>query len=161
MAQAAYPAKNMRWKPNLTVAAVIERDGRFLTVEEQSADGLMLNQPAGHLERGETLIEAVAREVMEESAHAFTPGFLIGVYHWPDVARDVTYLRFAFGGSAGEAVAGRALDQGIERVLWLSREELAAARSRHRSPYVLACVDDYLAGRRFALDLLRHFGDLR
>jgi 8-oxo-dGTP pyrophosphatase MutT (NUDIX family) len=157
----AFSTNNMRWKPNLTVAAVIERDGRFLTVEEQTADGLMLNQPAGHLERGETLTAAVIREVMEESAHPFTPAFLVGVYHWPDRDKDVTYLRFAFGGSAGTAIAGRALDHGIARALWLSRDELAAARLRHRSPYVLACVDDYLAGRRFPLDLVRHFEDAR
>ncbi len=150
---------NMRWKPNVTVAAVIERGGRFLLVEEHTPYGLMLNQPAGHLERGETLAQAAEREVMEETAHPFTPEFLVGVYHWPDQGTDTTYLRFAFGGGAGAALAGRALDQGIVRALWLSRDELAAERSRHRSPYVLACVDDYLAGRRFPLALVRHFGD--
>jgi 8-oxo-dGTP pyrophosphatase MutT (NUDIX family) len=147
----------MRWKPNVTVAAVAERGGRFLIVEEQTAGGLMLNQPAGHLEQGETLAEAVRREALEETAHPFTPDFLVGVYHWPDQDKDITYLRFAFGGSAGAAIAGRALDEGIVRALWMSRDELAAARPRHRSPYVLACVDDYLAGRRFPLDLVRNF----
>lgn len=147
----------MRWKPNVTVAAVIERDGRFLIIEEQTEGGLMLNQPAGHLERGESLTAAVVREVREEAAHPFAPEFLVGIYHWPDAGSDITYLRFAFGGTAGIAIAGRALDQGIVRVLWLSRAELAQARARHRSPYVLACVDDYLAGRRVALDLVRHY----
>jgi ADP-ribose pyrophosphatase YjhB (NUDIX family) len=147
----------MRWKPNVTVAAVIERDGRFLLIEEDAGDGLRLNQPAGHLERGETLLEAVAREALEESAHPFTPEFLVGIYHWPNEPKDVTYMRFAFGGAVGPAQA-RALDTGIVRTVWMSREEIAASRARHRSPYVLACVDDYLAGRRFPLDLVRHFG---
>ena len=149
----------MRWKPNLTVAAVIERDGRFLIVEERTEDGLMLNQPAGHLERGETLAQAVTREVLEESAYSFTPEFIVGVYHWPNEAADVTYMRFAFGGTAGMRTEGRALDAGIMRALWMSRDELAASQERHRSPYVLACVDDYLAGRHFPLDLVRHFGE--
>jgi len=148
----------MRWKPNVTVAAVIERDGRFLLIEEQAEDGLRLNQPAGHLERGETLLEAVARETLEESAHAFAPRFLVGVYHWPNEPKDVTYMRFAFGGELGATQAGRVLDTGIVRTVWMSRDEVAASRDRHRSPYVLACVDDYLAGRRFPLDLVRHFG---
>lgn len=150
----------MRFKPNVTVAAVIEREGRFLLVEEESEGELKLNQPAGHLERGESLAQAVAREALEESAHPFTPEYLVGVYHWPDESKDITYLRFAFGGALGAAVAGRALDAGIVRTLWLTRDEVAAARARHRSPYVLACVDDYLAGRRFPLDLVRHFGAL-
>jgi hypothetical protein len=97
--------------------------------------------------------------VLEESAHAFTPQFIVGVYHWPNEARDVTYMRFAFGGTAGAQIEGRALDAGIVRALWMSRDEVAGSRARHRSPYVLACVDDYLAGRRFPLDLVRHFGE--
>jgi 8-oxo-dGTP pyrophosphatase MutT (NUDIX family) len=96
----------MRWKPNVTVAAVIERDGRFLIIEEQTEGGLMLNQPAGHLERGESLTAAVVREVREEAAHPFAPEFLVGIYHWPDAGSDITYLRFAFGGTAGIAIAG-------------------------------------------------------
>jgi len=147
----------MRWKPNLTVAAVIEQAGRFLLVEEQTDAGLMLNQPAGHLERGETLAAAVVRETLEESAHPFTPEYLIGIYHWPDDSKDITYMRFAFGGTLGAPLAGRALDAGIVRTVWMTRAEVAASRARHRSPYVLTCVDDYLAGRRFPLDLVRHF----
>ena len=151
----------MRFKPNVTVAAVIERAGRFLLIEEESEGELKLNQPAGHLERGETLVQAAAREALEESAHPFTPEFLVGIYHWPNKPRDITYMRFAFGGAAGEALAGQQLDTGIVRTLWLTRDEVAASQARHRSPYVLACVDDYLAGRRFPLDLVRHFGELQ
>jgi len=151
---------HMRFKPNVTVAAIIEQGGKFLLVEEEIDGVLMLNQPAGHLERGETLAQAVAREALEESAHPFTPQFLVGIYHWPNEPKDITYLRFAFGGSAAALVAGRALDAGIVRTVWMTREEVAASAARHRSPYVLACVDDYLAGRRFPLELVRHFGGL-
>jgi 8-oxo-dGTP pyrophosphatase MutT (NUDIX family) len=147
----------MRWKPNVTVAAVIERDGKFLLVEEETDAGLMLNQPAGHLERGETLVAAVAREAIEETARSFTPEFLVGIYQWPDPAQDVTYMRFAFCGRVGEPEPGRALDTGIVRTLWMSRDEIHASRARHRSAYVLACVDDYLAGQRHPLGLLQHY----
>jgi 8-oxo-dGTP pyrophosphatase MutT (NUDIX family) len=147
----------MRWKPNVTVAAMIERGGMFLLVEEQRDEGLMLNQPAGHLERGETLAAAVVREALEETARSFTPECLVGIYHWPDPAQEVTYLRFVFCGTAGEPAPGRSLDEGIVRTLWMGRDEIFASRARHRSAYVLACVDDYLAGQRFPLDLLRQY----
>lgn len=147
-----------RWKPNVTVAAVIEREGRFLLVEEQTADGLRFNQPAGHLEAGESLIEAVAREALEETAHPFTPEYLTGVYQWPRPQGDLTYLRFAFGGQAGEAQVGRALDDGIVRAVWMTLDELRATRARHRSPLILQCVEDWLSGRRYGLELLRHYG---
>ena len=146
-----------RWKPNVTVAAVIERDGRFLLVEEETADGLRFNQPAGHLEAGESLLCAVVREVMEETAHPFAPEYLIGIYQWPRPQRDATYLRFAFAGRAGESDPTRALDDGIVRTVWMTLEELKAARARHRSPLVLQCVEDWLAGRRYGLELLRHY----
>jgi len=144
-----------RWKPSVTVAAIVERDGRYLLVEEQTADGLRLNNPAGHLEAGESLAQAVVREVLEETAHPFTPDALVGVY----LARrggadDVTYLRFAFTGRVGDALAGRALDTGIERTLWLTPDEVRASAARHRSPLVLRCLEDHLAGRRWPLDLL-------
>ncbi|NMG36755.1 NUDIX domain-containing protein [Azoarcus sp. TTM-91] len=145
------------WKPNVTVAAVIEREGRFLMVEEETADGLRFNQPAGHLEEGESLIEAAVRETLEETAHRFVPEYLVGIYQWPRPQGDITYLRFAFGGAVGELVAGRALDEGIVRAVWMSADELRASQARHRSPLILQCVDDWLAGRRYGLELLRHY----
>jgi 8-oxo-dGTP pyrophosphatase MutT (NUDIX family) len=145
------------WKPSVTVAAVIERDGRYLIIEEHTPDGLRLNQPAGHLDPGESLVQAVVRETMEETAHDFTPTALVGIY----LARfrptgdteDITYLRVTFMGEPGRD-HGLALDDGIVRVLWLSYEELAACRARHRSELVLQCVDDYRRGQRAPLSVL-------
>lgn len=151
------PALETQWKPNVTVAAVVERDGAFLLVEEQTGEGLRLNQPAGHLEQGESLLAAVARETLEETAHRFAPRFLIGIYQWRRAAGDVTYLRFAFGGEILAEEAGRQLDEGIVRALWLSPGQLAQQRSRHRSPLVERCVADYLAGRRYPLELISHW----
>jgi 8-oxo-dGTP pyrophosphatase MutT (NUDIX family) len=147
----------MIWKPNVTVAAVIERDGRFLLVEEETADGLRFNQPAGHLDEGESLLEAVARETFEETAHRFVPRFLVGIYQWRRPAGDVTYLRFAFGGEVTGHDPGQALDEGILRALWLAPDELARRRERHRSPLVAQCIADYLAGRRYPLELITHY----
>jgi len=141
------------WKPAVTVAAIIERAGRFLFVEEQANGRRVLNQPAGHLDPGESIVSAVAREVLEETAHRFTPLALVGVYRWHYPAQEVTYLRFAFCGDALEE-PGRALDREILALHWLTQEELAARRAMHRSPLVERCVEDYLAGRRFALEVL-------
>jgi 8-oxo-dGTP pyrophosphatase MutT (NUDIX family) len=146
------------WKPSVTVAAVIERDGRFLMVEEHSAGGLRINQPAGHLEPGESLIAAAVREALEESAHVFSPTALVGTYLSRNVASSrggmsVTYLRFAFAGTVGDAL-DRPLDEGIVRALWMTRDELAACAERHRSPLVLQCIEDYLAGQRYPLGVL-------
>ena len=149
--------KQRSWKPNVTVAAVVERDGRFLLVEEETPEGLRLNQPAGHLEEGESLLEATVREMLEETTRGFTPEYLVGIYQWVAPGADITYLRFAFGGSLGEARAGRALDEGIVRVLWLTPDEVRAGRERHRSPLVAQCMEDWLAGRRFPLELIRHY----
>ena len=146
-----------RWKPSVTVAAIIERNGRFLLVEEETVDGLRFNQPAGHLESGESLLCAVAREAMEETAHSFTPEYLVGVYLWPRPQGDVTCLRFAFAGQAGKNDPARALDVGIVRAVWMTLEEIRATRARHRSPLVLQCVEDWLAGQRYGLELLRHY----
>lgn len=149
-----------RWKPSVTVAAVIERDGRFLLVEEHTPEGLRLNNPAGHLEPGETLAQACAREVLEETAHAFTPTALVGIYQSRFVRQlakgpqTVDYLRFAYCGELGVHYPARRLDHGIVRTVWLSLEELRASQPRHRSPMLLACVQDYLAGRRFPLELV-------
>ena len=145
------------WKPNVTVAAVVERDGRFLVVEEETEDGLRFNQPAGHLDRGESLVNAVAREAQEETAHGFRPEFLVGIYQWPRPAGDITYLRFAFGGSITGFDPERKLDTGIVRAVWLTLDELRATRERHRSPLILQCCEDYMAGRRYPLDLIRHY----
>ncbi|MGY6129671.1 NUDIX hydrolase (plasmid) [Paraburkholderia strydomiana] len=145
------------WLPHVTVAAIVERDGRFLVVEEHTAAGLRLNQPAGHLEAGETLLEAVVREMLEETAHQFTPEALVGMYmtHFerPD-SEGVTYLRFTYCGTGGERETTRALDPDIVRTLWMSADELRACPERHRTPLVMQCVDDYLAGRRFPLDFV-------
>lgn len=145
------------WKPNVVVAAVIEDAGRFLLVEEETEDGLRYNQPAGHLEKGERLTDAVRREVFEETAHHFDPAELLGVYKWPHPTRDMTYLRFAFTGVVGGFDPTARLDEGIVRAVWMTRDEIAATQVRHRSPFVLRCVDDYLAGRRFPLDLLTEY----
>lgn len=142
------------WKPNVTVAAVIERDGRFLMVEEETAAGLRLNQPAGHLEPGESLLEAAVREVREETAHVFEPAALVGVYQWRLMPQDITYVRFTFSGTAGERIVDHALDAGIVRALWMSEAELRESAARHRSPLVLRSLDDWLAGRRYPLDVL-------
>ena len=145
------------WKPSVTVAAVIERDGKFLLIEEETSEGVRLNQPAGHLDPHETLEQAVVREVMEEAAHDFIPEALVGVYmsRYASKSRgtDVTDLRFAFCGKAGKQY-DQPLDHGILRTLWMTREELAACPERHRSPLLLQCVDDYLSGRRIPLDML-------
>jgi len=142
------------WKPAVTVAAVIERDGRFLFVEEEADGRRVLNQPAGHLDPGESLLDAVTREVMEETAHPFKATALVGVYRWHYAPRDTTFLRFAFCGDAGDAEKGRVLDREILGLHWLTREEVAARRAMHRSPLVERSLADYLAGRRFPLDLL-------
>jgi 8-oxo-dGTP pyrophosphatase MutT (NUDIX family) len=146
------------WKPNVTVAALIERDGRFLVVEEETDAGLCFNQPAGHLDEGESLVQACAREALEETAWHFVPTALVGMYQWPRPQGDITYLRFAFAGELGEFEADKPLDTGILRALWLTPAEIEACRDRHRSPLILQCVQDWLAGRRFPLDLIRHYG---
>jgi len=145
-------------RPRITVAAVIERGGQFLLVEEDDDGRDLFNQPAGHLELNESLLEACAREVLEESAWHFRPRELIGIYRWSKPATassaGVTYLRFAFCGELGAHEAGRRLDAGIVRAVWLDAAEIRASRARHRSPLVLRCIEDYLAGRRYPLDLL-------
>ena len=144
----------MVWKPNVTVAAVVEKDGLFLCVEEETDDGLLINQPAGHLEDGESLVDAVTREVLEETAWHFQPTELIGVYRWRHPEKPITYLRFAFAGDLVQFDENRSLDKGIVRTLWLSRDELAQSVGRHRSPQVLRCVEDYTNGTRLPLECL-------
>lgn len=144
----------MIWKPSVSVAAVMERGGRFLFVEERIDERLVLNQPAGHLDPGESLIAACQREVMEETAHEFEPRSLVGIYRWHYAAKDVTFLRFCFAGEVGDFHKERSLDKEIVRLHWLTVDELKARKAEHRSPLVQQCVEDYLAGQRFPLAVL-------
>jgi 8-oxo-dGTP pyrophosphatase MutT (NUDIX family) len=149
---------SQRWKPNVTVAAIIEDAGRYLLVEEHTPEGLRLNTPAGHLDPGESPEEGAVREALEETARPFTPQCVVGVYlarfKRPSRDEDVTYLRIAFGGTAGGADPGRALDTGIVRTLWMTLSEVRASRDRHRSALVLQCIEDYAGGKRYPLDLV-------
>jgi ADP-ribose pyrophosphatase YjhB (NUDIX family) len=145
------------WKPNVTVAAVVQRDGKFLLVEEETEAGLAFNQPAGHLEEGESLVDAVIREALEETAYHFKPTHLVGIYNWKHPAKDVTYLRFAFAGELRGWEAERQLDEGIVGARWLTLDEVKACRERHRSPLILRCIEDHLAGKCYPLDCLVHY----
>ncbi|WP_310493174.1 NUDIX hydrolase [Dechloromonas sp.] len=148
----------MVWKPHVTVAAVVQRDGKFLLVEEETEAGLAFNQPAGHLEEGESLIDAVAREALEETAYHFKPTHLVGVYNWTHPTKeDTTYLRFAFAGELRGYEAGRQLDDGIVAARWLTLAEVRATQEKHRSPLILRCIEDFIAGKSCPLDLLVHF----
>jgi 8-oxo-dGTP pyrophosphatase MutT (NUDIX family) len=146
----------MAWKPDVTVAAIAERNGQFLVVEERASGRVVINQPAGHLEDGETFLEAVVRETLEETAWVFAPQAVVGVYVWRPTHVNRTFLRIAFCGELAGHDAARPLDHGILRTRWLSRAELAEPRARLRSPLVLQCVDDYLAGTRYPLSLISH-----
>ncbi len=145
------------WKPNVTVAAVVERDGRFLLVEEETEAGLCFNQPAGHLDEGESLVQAAAREALEETAWHFEPKFIVGIYQWRRPQGDITYLRFAFGGELTGFEPERKLDEGILRAVWMTPEEVEATKDRHRSPLIAQCIADYRAGQRYPLELIRHY----
>ena len=147
----------MIWKPNVTVAAVVQRDGKFLLVEEETETGLAFNQPAGHLEEGESLVDAVVREALEETAYHFKPTHLVGIYNWKHPAKEVTYLRFAFAGELRGWEADRKLDEGIVGARWLTLDEVKATQARHRSPLILRCIEDHLAGKCYPLDLLVHY----
>jgi ADP-ribose pyrophosphatase YjhB (NUDIX family) len=155
-------AMNNRWKPSVTVAAIIERDGRYLLIEEHTPEGLRLNNPAGHLEQGEDPVSACAREALEETAHAFQPQHLVGVYlsrfqrpaRDQAPAEDITYLRLAFAGQLGAHDPQRPLDQGIVRTLWMTLAEVRASADRHRSPLVLTCIEDHARGQRWPLQVL-------
>ncbi len=141
-------------RPHLTVAAVVEREGRYLVVEENERGRIVFNQPAGHVEAGETLVEAVVRETLEETAWHFEPRYLIGLYRYYSPWNEVTYLRLCFAGRVVGHEPERPLDRGIVQALWMSRDELLANEPRLRSPMVLRCIDDYVDGRRYPLDLL-------
>lgn len=145
------------WHTEITVAAVIERNGEFLVVEEEVSDRLVFNQPAGHLEEHETLIQAVVREVYEETGWTFEPEAISGIYVWKSPRRGTTIMRTAFCGHATALDADAQLDEGIVRAVWMSRDALEQC-DRLRSPFVLRCIDDYLAGVRHPLNLIQHLG---
>ena len=148
------PAPSIVWRPSVTVAAVIERGGKFLFVEELQDGRRVLNQPAGHLDPGETLIAACAREVLEETAHRFEPAALVGIYRWHYQPADVTFLRFCFSGAVTGVEKSRTLDKEILGLQWLNIQDIRAKGRQHRSPLVQQCVDDYLAGCNFPLSVL-------
>ena len=147
----------MVWKPHVTVAAIIEREQRFLMVEEFTPHGLQFNQPAGHLEEHESLFNAVKREVFEETAWQFTPEFITSVQLWRRNPQSLTFVRFCFSGKCFNYDATQALDDGIIATHWLTRDEIA--QRPLRSPLVLSSVDDYLSGQRYPLTLLKSFLD--
>ncbi|MEJ2509826.1 MAG: NUDIX hydrolase [Gammaproteobacteria bacterium] len=148
----------MIWKPHVTVAAVAERDGRFLLVEEEIEGRLVINQPAGHLDPGESLVDAAVRETLEETAWHFRPTGLVGIYRWVNPDNDATFVRFTFAGQVADHEPQRPLDKEIRRVLWLGPDELDARADQLRSPLVRRAIDDYRAGQRYPLDLLLDLG---
>ena len=147
-----------RWTPHVTVAALIERDGRYLLVEEHTQDGLQLNNLAGHLDPGEAPEAACAREALEETTHRFVPTALVGVYlsrtQRAASGHDITYVRLAYAGTLGEVVPGRTLDTGIVRTVWMTLDEVRASVARHRSPLVLRCIEDHARGQRWPMALV-------
>lgn len=145
-------------RPAVTVATIVERDGRFLFVEEMTRSGLRLNQPAGHLEAAEALADAAARETLEETRYRVRPSAVVGIYRWQAVDTGATFVRFAFAADVLGHEPDRALDEGIVRALWLTYDELVAKRALHRSPLVLRCVDDWRAGRRLPLATVTEVG---
>lgn len=149
----------MVWKPHVTVAAIIEREQRFLIVEEETSNGLAFNQPAGHLEPSESLIDAVIREVNEETAWKFTPEYITAIQLWRKHPDASSFLRVCFVGNCSDYQADQALDDGIIATHWFTRDELAAQKSKLRSPLVLTTIDQYLAGEHHPLSLLKTFLD--
>lgn len=146
----------MTWSPHVVVACIVERDDRFLIVEEEVNGALMLNQPAGHWEQNESLIDGARRETLEETRWEVEPTDLLGLYHFDPPGLGYGFLRVAFVARALQERPELALDAGILRAVWMTRDEIVASRERHRSPMVVRCVDDYLSGRRYPLDLIAH-----
>lgn len=146
----------MIWKPRTTVAAVVEQDNRFLLVEEEINGEMTLNQPAGHLEPDESLIQAAIRETQEETAWQLEPEALVGIYRWIHPRKNETYIRYCFCGAVTQHNPHQELDGDIHRAVWLTLDEIRASQNRHRSPLVLQCFEDYLSGHRYSLDLLRN-----
>ena len=147
----------MQWKPNVTVAALVQDENdRYLMVEEESSTGPVFNQPAGHLEQGESLIDAVRREVMEETAYQFEPEYILGIYMYPNRAKNLTYMRVAFKGHVLSHYPEQELDDGIIRAVWMTREELLEKPEKLRSIMVMKTIDDYMADKSYPLDLLSY-----
>ena len=151
----------MTWHPHITVAAIIERENRFLMVEEICKGEMVINQPAGHLEQNESLVEAVIRETLEETAWHINPTGIIGVYQWTSKNGRQTYIRVSFSGDCLQHEPDRKLSQGINRALWLTRDELEQQAHRLRSPMVMRCVDDYLSGTHYPLHIFHHISGNR
>ena len=149
----------MTWRPHITVAAIIERDSQFLMVEEDCAGAIVINQPAGHLEQDESLVDAVIRETLEETAWHIIPAAIVGIYQWTNSSDSHTFIRVCFSCDCLRHNPARKLDQGILRALWLTHDDLAKEVHRLRSPMVMQCVDDYLAGCRYPLDILTDIQD--
>ncbi len=142
------------WKPHTTVASICERDGKFLLVKENADGRIVYNQPAGHLDPGESLVDAVIRETLEETRYQFIPTSLQGVYQFSPVrSEQKTFIRFLFRGDVGKQDEGE-LDQGIIAAEWLNYDEVLACREQHRSPMVLQCIEDYLAGPGYPLGVI-------
>lgn len=146
----------MRWTPHATVATIVEQNGRFLCIEEHSSSlgKLVINQPAGHVEPGESFVAAAIRETQEETGWTVQPTALLGMYVYTAPSNNVTYHRYCFIANAISYDPDQPLDAGIEHALWLSIDELQARSEQLRSPMVLKCIKDYLAGRRFPLDFI-------
>lgn len=147
----------MSMRPDLTVASIVERDGQFLLVEERVGSHLVFNQPAGHVERGERFVEAAVRETLEETAWTFVPTALVGIYLWEQPERHRSFLRVTFCGHVTHHDPNRRLDRGIERAVWLDRAGIVERSARLRSPMVIRCIDDYLEGRRYPIELLSEY----
>ena len=146
----------MEWLPHITVATIVEDNGRFLMVEEHKAGRNVLNQPAGHLEANETLLEAALRETLEETAWDVELTGIVGIYLYTAPSNGVTYQRICFAARPLKHHPERALDSDIVRAVWLTRDELLAAPERWRSELVPQCIDDYLAGPLHSLSLIRN-----
>ena len=147
----------MIWKPNVTVAAIVENEGRYLLVEEQTSNGILFNQPAGHLEPDESIIQGAIRETLEETGYTFVPQWVLGIYRWHSHADNTVFLRFAFSGTAAAHDPSRALDAGILSAGWFAVDEIRKMTYCHRSPLVMRCIDDHLAGKRYPLEILTHY----
>lgn len=141
------------WTPRVTVAAIVEQHGKFLFVEERADDQLVINQPAGHWDQGESLVDAVVREMREETTLDFTPQGIVGLYDLDLPAKSITYLRLCFFGLAQPSKQPLQRDKDIVDVHWLTLADLNAKRQRWRSPLVGRCVNDYLGGARYPLSL--------